>query len=146
MDRWVRPKTLLGRGDFHLLSFVPQQGHAMARSLSACAIALVLVCWVPGEVARATSAAHLLPRLKPAAARSKEPLRVYRFVLLGAVAPAQTATAVIIDVSDRCWTSREFGFVEIAMPAELGPNLSPGGGIAFWNDATDQYETLGLEK
>ncbi len=117
----------------------------MALSRSACAVALVLACLISTDGAEAASAAHLLPRLKPVAPRSKEPVRVYRFVLLGPAAPAQPAAAVIVDVSDRHWTAREFGFVEIAMPAELRPGIGVSGGIARWNEATSQYETLALE-
>ncbi len=44
-----------------------------------------------------------------------------------------------------CWTAREFGFVEVALPAGIQPNVAASGGIAWFNEEADRFEALGLE-
>lgn len=117
----------------------------MARVLRASAlVALTLSAFLPSVAQSAT--VHATARLRPAPRRvaAAEPLRVYRFVLMGPLSPARSAAAVIVEVSDDRWTAREFGFVEVALP-EYDPNLSASGGLAHWNDAAEQFEALALE-
>lgn len=116
----------------------------MARSLRACAAAALVASSLFVSPTRA-GVVHSTPPLRPASWRSAGPVRVYRFVLTGPLAAARSAAAVIVDVSDHCWTAREFGFVEVALPAGIQPNVAASGGIAWYNDEADRFEALGLE-
>ena len=85
------------------------------------------------------------PPVRQALRDDAGPVRVYRFVFMGPLVGARTAAAVIVDVSDHRWTAREFGFVEVTLPAGIQPNLAASGGIAWYNDEADRFEALGLE-
>lgn len=87
------------------------------------------------------------PRLQPPPRRvaAVEPLRVYRFALMGPLTATRCATAVIVEVSDDRWTAREFGFVEVVLPEEFDAKLGASGGLARWNQATEQFEALSVE-
>ncbi|MFO0900222.1 MAG: hypothetical protein U0836_22540 [Pirellulales bacterium] len=108
-------------------------------------LALTLLVFLPSWAQSAT--VHATARLRPALRRlaAAEPLRVYRFVLMGPLTPARPAAAVIVEVSDDRWTAREFGFVEVALPADFDPNRGASGGLARWNEAAEQFEALALE-
>jgi hypothetical protein len=82
------------------------------------------------------------PRSQPRAL----PERVFRFVLLGPPTAAKTAAAVIVEISDHCWTAREFGEVEVLLPAAATPELAASGGVALWNATLKRFEAIGLER
>jgi hypothetical protein len=82
------------------------------------------------------------PRSQPRAL----PERVFRFVLLGPLTAARSAAAVIVEISDQCWTAREFGAVEVLLPAAATPELTVTGGVALWNSTLQRFEAIGLER